>query len=300
MNRPKTERFRLPRYKRYAAFIAAIGLLREPCGATALVVVISKHTITFAADSKTVIVHPNQTIPNGSGITRKIRRTAGGIVWGAAGTERIGTDRIIGYDFGAFSDSVEKKIALNSSVSEVAQLIRSELVKTFEGFDVLIVKGAISPKDVSPGGFERFFIGGYENGAPKVFRIDMDIDWAAKHLVGPSIVNVYPGECQRTSLSMCGAGPEAIKDLKTPTSAYSKWALCRAPTEIRALGMDQDISADQSVLLARTIVDLGINAEPKRVGLPVVVVSLTPDGGHTEYIYATRLPNQCATRQAKK
>ena len=278
----------------WATLLTAFLAFAPSIRATVIAIIVSKHAIVLATDSKTLGVSHGHVAPNVPLAFKKLRATSGGIIWAAAGTEVIRFRGRAGYDFQAFSDHIEKLIMPGSSVTDAAELIRRGLAITFDGFDVLIKHGVIGPKDVTTGAFIKFFVAGYERGVAKVFVIALAIDWIAKRLVGPSIVSTYPaGDCTGRYVAWCGAGPPILGDLMNPVSDYYKWAACRAPDEIRALNLDQDITPAQSVLLARVVIETGMKAVPRHVSLPIDAVLIRPNGEHMEYTYSDHIPNGC-------
>jgi len=290
-----TEPFRLPEYDKWSALLIATCLFVTPSQATTLVVVVTKHGIVMAADGKAVTLHPNQRIPNGTSVVRKIRLAQGRIIWGAAGLERAANGKVVAYDFNRFSDAVETRIPPGASILEASELIREELARAFAGFDVMLRSGTFTPEDAKSGnGLIRYFIAGYEAGAPKVFRIDIDIDWGNKHLEEPKLIPVYPGGCQRKNLSTCGAGPDIFKTLKDTRSIYFKWAVYRTPLEMHGLLNDRDISLQQSLRLARVLVEVGIEFDASAVGMPITAIAITPNGSHRAFVYHERLTDVCA------
>ncbi len=232
---------------------------------------------------------------------KKLKLAHGRFIFGATGIESISSGPEKPWDFNEFCRHIDPRISDSDAVSKVADLVRAELAKLFTGFDVVLQSGAITRGMLGahPDDLLNFFVAGYESGRPIVLVVKLAINWEQRHLEDPAIVHFFPGVCQRVNVSVCGIAPDDISSALNPATPYFKWSICRSP-ELPDVVNDVGLSLDQSVRVARAMVDVGAQFDSDTVGLPATVITMPAFGANDTKVYTKGLPDLCANIRDKK
>jgi len=194
-----------------------------------------------------------------------------------AGFERVRLNGTVFYDFPTWARRIEKGLAPHTSVSQLSRIVEDKSRETFSDFDVLIKRGQYRNKDNPL--LVKYFVAGYESGAPVVNDIETDVDWERNSLVGPKLVQLYPKNRLGRNLSLYGKwSVGGVKQLMNRESDTYKKAVSKLPFEIQALNGDRYLSLDQAVRLIRFLLAIEAEANANKVGPPFKIITISRDG----------------------
>ena len=225
-----------------------------PCvvqDATTVIVLRTNHDIVVGIDGKTGGKGASQqaggkSLPGAAGL--KWITIDNRIVCANAGPESI-PNVDASYSFDAMMQEIKGGVPPSVTVSNVVGLLKAKLAAKFRGFDIELQTGRVKPEDLAPPHTTllKYYVIGYEIGAPYVYTVEMDIDWNATHLTGPIIT---PQSSRKNlSLTWTGAEDRGIIELRDKTTAACKKAAIDMPQEMQALTEDTDLAAPQMLRL---------------------------------------------------
>ena len=256
------------------------GLVALTCSATSVVVLVTRFGITVGADTKGVLFR-SQSPPMGSKRTTKLFVLRNRIAVAHIGFQKFSNASIVKFDSILFIEEVRQNMLPRATVSELAEIVKEQLAEKFDGFDVMLTTGTLKPEDLPPPGdtLMKYIVAGYESGDPRVFFVELTIDWDALHLNAPSVIPWYPFRDKKNiSLTFAGNREKGIIELQDPKSDTFKKAAADFPLELKALIDDRDLTLPQTVSLARALLGIEIYHNPETVGYPIKIVTIPKQG----------------------
>jgi hypothetical protein len=267
-----------------AVLLVGILICPIPLPATTVVLIVTRHGIILASDSKTFTINERYERSTES-LTKKYVIVQDRII-----VASIGHGDIRGgahYNFLTWMNQLETGLPKDISVDDLASTIKTESAKVFMGFeDVFIKGGLLKPQDPSEnlGSFIQYVIAGYQGGVPRICVVQFYVDWQQKRLIGPTMISRDLDE-RKGDFSVHAFGiKEAITDVLNRNSyAYSE-TMRSCPRTISKLTAHQDILIDETACLGYTLVDIEEKVNPSEVGGTIQLVEILPNGGAQELL----------------
>jgi hypothetical protein len=253
-----------------------------PVIATTVIVIATPHGMVVASDSKlfTVRTLGSDTSRIGEGVTRKFVIVRGRIV-----VVSIGHADIKGgsahYNFLEWMDKLQTSLPDNVPVDGVASAIESESAKVFSTFTPVLQSGAIQRDDptetCTP--FIQYVIAGYQEGVPRITMVQLYVNWDDKNLIGPKQIRLEPDARIKGNFHIHYFGiREALTSLLNRQSYAYKQAMLGCPQGFGKLMANKDISLDDTLSLASTLVEVEEKISPDDVGGDTQAVRILPNG----------------------
>jgi len=272
------------RNKNLSALLVAILLCSQSGLATTLVVLVSGNAIVFGADGKDVDawVQDSQLAIVGTGTFDKIAIIQNRILVSTTGIGRISGR----YDFNSWIKSLP--IANNTSVENAAAIIKKKCGPIFKREWDWQVRHSRTPVTNLSGDkslpWVSYRVGGNELAGPRVYLVEIYIDWANKRLKNPTIKTIYPPAKGVTTMknifvqysSVNGGG---MDQLFTKGSDIQRQYLKLYDREVGAAIYDEPLDVEGLRKLARILLTLEIETCPKSFSFPIKVCSTIPRQG---------------------
>lgn len=247
------------------------------CDATSIVILVSRQAIVVGADGKMT-----GTDVRADATANKLETIDGRIVLAEHGveSERDGSGNLV-YSFPTFAEDVRSSQARpDSSVSEIAEIVRSKLTEKFKGLDSSLVSHQVRQDQIPwRGSLVTIYVAGYENGQPRVYSIRLDVDWQnSSHAVsGPdSLFQADKNELQ----PIYGGEVAGIYDVLTNRSGliHKRMEHC-FPNEMYSLDRGRlDLPRLKLKRLAFRLLELEVWVAHDDVGFPLTTVTIDPKG----------------------
>jgi len=249
------------------------------CYATSIVVLVTKEAIVVGVDGKETISH-TQPLPSSSGTATKGFLLHGRIAVATAGNGGIRQGSNVRYSFIPFIEEVESRLEPTTTISDAVDFLKDHLTQRLTWVDGLLESKAIRPEhfDFSDRLFD-YSVAGFEAWIPKVFIIELDVNWDELSLKNPRVTQFDPfKEFENLfPLVLPGKG-NGYEELFQPNSSTRQSAIARFPVEIVALLNDQELTVDQTKRLARILLQIEIESDPTTVGFPLTIMTIPMQG----------------------
>jgi len=271
-------------------FVAALLVFAFYCTgvrATTIVAIITTEGIIFAADG-VASVRGADGVWSAVGVAQKVlivqhRFAFASFGYASAPGPQIGPGRYV-YDFPGFADRLNRTVPVGVDVFEFADAVESNTRFDLPNFfDPLIRAGQILKENVGPSGILiGYLVCGYENGIATIVRIVYSVDWDMKRVLGPFRTKPISVEKPDGTLTLfCDAMCNAVRAIGKGEGFSYNAAHKIAPKEVEALAHKAQLtslSIEQSIRVARVLLEMETIANKNRVGLPVSVVTIPPEG----------------------
>ena len=273
---------------KFTAALLLIGtVLPIQLRATTVVVLVSKNGIVVSTDSKRTLHRPTDLAMVGEGRQDKFVIFQNKFVVAYVGYAEfaVGPNR---YDALRFLQDLKPRIHGNISIDDLAGFIESEGTATFAALSIndALKSGAINNKDhrVPCEPFAHFVIAGYQDGQPRVYLVEYDVDWNSKGIVGPTKRLLYPDPAVHYNVAIMRFGMvEAIIDVLDRRSYAHHQAVLSVPKTIAALDANQIPSLDETVALGHCLIQIEETTNPTDIGGAVKSAKVSTDG-HAEVV----------------
>jgi hypothetical protein len=188
-----------------------------------------------------------------------------------------------GYNFLTWMQSLQVKLPDNISLDDLAGIIEKESGSTFAALGVskslsdgtLKNSSFAAPCEV----FAQFVIVGYQGGTIQVQKVEFDIDWNHKSLIGPIRTVLYPDGAESNYRVIWFGAKEAITDYRNRHSYAHQQAMALCPKAMADIdSLTRYPSLHETVALSRALVQVEENTNPDTVGGPVRTVRILPTG----------------------
>jgi hypothetical protein len=279
----------------------AVMALASPVAATTVVVFIANNGIVLSSDSKAVSQNMDFSAA-GSKYHAKIVVLENRIAVAAIGVSDAGGPSPH-YNFLAWMQSLQQSLPADISVADVTALIEKGSSEAFSslGFSAALKDGRLSRKAPAEPCevFSQFVIAGYQDGAPRVYKVQFDIDWNSQTLLGPTRTLIYPDPSETWDYRVIRFGTQqAITDLfNTKSYAYHE-AMILCPKAMTDVVNRKYPTLDETVALSRALVQTEENTNPDDVGGEIRTVKIIPTGRAEEV--ATRVTPSKRTQQLER
>ncbi|MGB2675751.1 MAG: hypothetical protein WAN12_01535 [Candidatus Acidiferrum sp.] len=279
--------------------LAAI-VLPVPLTATTVVVFIANNGIVVSSDSKTVSRSADFSAV-GEVDQPKFVVLQNRIVVAAIGVSDA-RDAVRHYNFLTWMKSLQQSLPVDVSVDEVTNLIERESAATFLSFDfnASLKSGAMKRKTPAEPCevFAQFVIVGYQDRAPRVNKVQFDIDWNNQSLVGPIQTSIYPDPSETSNYRVIRFGTQqAITDVFNRKSYAYHEAMTLCPKAMTDVINRKYPSLDETVALSRVLVQVEENTNPDDVGGDIRSVKIPPTGRAEEVATRLTVAKTKATKQ---
>jgi hypothetical protein len=268
--------------------------------ATTLIAIVTNDGIIFAADG---VVSAKDT--NGAwravGIAQKVVLVQQRFAFASFGYDYVagpqaGPGRFV-YDFPGFADRLNRTVPPGIDVSGFADAVESNTRFDLPNFfDPLVRAGQILKENVGPSGILiGYLVCGYENGIATIVRIVYSVDWEMKRVVGPYRTKPISVENPGSTLTLfCDAMCNAVRAIGKGEGFSYESAHKIAPKEVEALAHKAQLTAlsiAESIRVARVLLEMETIANENRVGLPVSVVTIMPNGAASSTTFGAWVRN---------
>ena len=251
--------------------------------ATSVVVIATKNGIAISSDSLTGLAKGDHEV-YGTIQQKKYAILQDRIVVAIVGYGAFKDDK---HDF-AFLNWVERvrsSLPPNASVDDVAAKIETESAVEFSTLDInsYLKSGQLTRNDRNDPCtiLTQFVIVGYQDGSPRIYTVQFDVDWNHKTLLGP-FRKLNPDSSLHGLISVAYGFGEATKDFMNPRSYAHQIAVELCPEVMKKLDTRSQVpSVDEIVVLSRALVQVEENTNPNSVGGPIKTVRILPNG-HAE------------------
>jgi hypothetical protein len=271
-----------------------------PVMSTSVVIFVANNGVVISTDSKTALKNGDFSVSVGEKEQPKSVILQGRLVVTAIGISDFGNEPNH-YNFFTWIHSLQMKLGDNISVDDLAAMIARESSSTFSrlNVDAALKSGALRQKAPAEpcSVFAQFVIAGYQDGLPRIYKVQFDIDWNNKGLVGPTSVLLYPDPSETTNYRMFRFGTQqALVDFFDRRSyAYQK-AMALYPKAMTDVAIGKYPSLDETVSLSRAAIQIEENTNPSDVGGEIRTIEILPDGRAKEVaLRKTVLPKAKAT-----
>jgi len=268
------------RNKIVAGFFPILFCCQSVFGTT-LVVLVSGNAVVFGADGKDVDtkVQGSHFSPAGTGIIDKIA-----IIENRVLVSSMGVGRVSGiYDFSTWMKSLP--IGNTTSVENAAAIIKKKAGILFKReWNWQVAHGRIPMTNLAGDRsvpWVSYYVGGNELSGPRVYIVEIPIDWVKNRLKNPTITSIYPppkGITQYKNILVRrnGAKGGGMDQLFTKDSAVQRKYVKLYDREIGAAVYDEPLDVEGLMSLARILLTLEIETSPTRFSFPIKVCSITP------------------------
>lgn len=265
--------------KRLAVLILLIQCTN--LSATTIVAIITKNGIVISSDTKTVSRQSDYST-NGALEQSKAVVIENRIVIAAEGISDW-KDGIEHYNFRAWTQDFERRLAPNSSLDQIVSSFEKEITAEFASLNVedaiRVGKIARQMPDSSCEAFANFLIAGYQEGKPLAYRIQFEIDWNEKRFIGPILIPLHKtyGENSNFLINYLGAH-QAIEDFQNKDSYAFQQLHILAPSAIQAIANRRYPTLSETVTLSRAFVQIEKSTNPETVGGSTQTFVIAPTG----------------------
>lgn len=178
-------------------------------------------------------------------------------------------------------EGLESRLPDDISVDQFTDTVEGESSATFSdlGISTALKNGTLRNKTLAKPSeiFTQFVTAGYQNGVPRLYRVEFDIDWNSRSLVGPYKVLLYPTDPANYQIFRFGT-QEAIVDFPTPESYAYQQAAILSPKAMADISALRYPSLDETVSLSRALIQVEKNTNPDEVGGDIRTISILPSG----------------------
>jgi hypothetical protein len=245
--------------------------------------------ITFVTSDGIVMAADSLTVDDKNSISRDVRkiyliqdRILVSTAWLTQAKDIIIHDKLtndmikFNYNFIDWIDSLAKTLPKNVTVSQVSNIILYNTATTFSIYNILLKLGKIKRnRDV----LVRYYIAGYEENTPVIYKVDINIDWQNLNLVGPFIVRIFPSQgSDLTFFLNVGATHEAIDQILMQNGPQYKKAIEKNHILINKLLFKQNLNIDDSINLCKILIQIESEFNPTKVGMPINIGVIPKNG----------------------
>jgi hypothetical protein len=259
-------------------YVFIITLFPSSAFGSSAVAVVTPQGIVVGVDEKSVVRCSGPCgILTGS---KKIVVLQDHVVLGTAGLYTVlGNHFVAPYHFPSLVDQVKTRLTGDQGVSRVSEIVKEEAGKVFLWFDLYLRGGLIKQEDI-PGDYPaEYLIAGYEAGAPAVYSVYVEVDWAQLRLKGIQRVLMHPKPNAKRQAAVYGVGSQRVLQqlLHQRGDLYRK-LLSNAASESRRLLDHKQLSLQQAGRLVRAMLETEADSNPAHVGPPFTIVTIPKDG----------------------
>jgi hypothetical protein len=253
-----------------------VFLFSGVCWSTTIVVVTTKDRIVLASDSKEVSIGSIVYGPKSVNKIVVLNDTTAIAVTGLSKCNIAANGKVVfQYDTDRIVDQIKDSFSSNASISVIEGIIVNKMKASMNRLVPYLRDGAVDPKQAAKGpSFVDFIIVGYKSGVPVTDRVTINFDWNLRKISGP-IVSSENSSPDRPH-QVCFTGCNAIDQLRVPNSPEQLAAFSRYPDAIKGLTF-RGLNSSNALNAAADLVRLECEFDPKFVGLPIHIVTLTRD-----------------------
>lgn len=250
--------------------------------ATSIVAITTRHGILIGADGMVLLNSSGGRRATGTGTKIILLNNKTIIAECGDDTLIVGPPRVTLYSFGNFIQSLNSKVSSRTSLTETLGMLTRALSQTSGTINGYLASGFIKRENlVQPGDvLLRFYVAGYESSHPRVYTVELAVDWFALHLDTPSVSLACPDPLRKNICFYFTGGTqhgiiELGKGIRTDATIRAMRVM---PSEVQALREDRDIPLGQALKLAHGLLDIEVLSNPDTVGYPLTIFTITPSG----------------------
>jgi Protein kinase domain len=219
--------------------LIALVIFPSQIRATTVLVFIVPNGLVISSDSKTV-KRDSAYQATGELNQAKLVILENRIVVAAIGASDVGDPvRHSHYNFLDWIQALRATMAENISVDDAAGPIERESSKTFALFALgdSLKNGTIRQEAAAQrcAAFAQFVIVGYQDGAPRVYKVQYDIDWQSREFTGPTKVVHAVAETEKEEIAI-SVGPLSGRVTAKQINDAVQDALASGILEVHVLG----------------------------------------------------------------
>lgn len=200
----------------------------------------------------------------------------------------------VSFDFPVWIHELESNLPKNISFDQFAQTVTDKFAELVPKLKIVVAENRWG-KPQNPGeNFERlitFSITGYDKGVPRLAVVKFYIDWSTKTILAPHLIPIELGPINTgTNFNYAGMS-EAISDFHDSESYAHKQAMAIDPATFTNYFSRRRLpTLDESVSIARALVEIEETIRPDAVGGAIRGVKISPDGKATEVDFSLPKP----------
>lgn len=254
--------------------------------ATTVVVIIAKNGMVLSSDSMTTTSGGNYST-TGAFDQAKFVTIQRRIVVAAIGVSAI-KDASHQFNFLTWMGDLQGRIPKDASVDDVVSIVEEESAAIFSklNLDAYLKNGTMKRPHYSNAceKFTEFVIAGYQDGKPRLYSVEFDVDWNSKTMSGPVQTLQNPDSEPADYRVVYFGDHEALVDFADRKSYAHKVAAEFCPEVIKKIDDRTALpSLYETVELSRAFIQVEENTNPGSVGGAIKSIMWLPDGHAAEW-----------------
>jgi hypothetical protein len=189
------------------------------------------------------------------------------------------------YDFQTWIKDIDKQTDAEISVTGLTEFIKNQMRTTF-AFEIYWFETSKITREQAPSNIDprivHYIIAGYEKGVPVAYSLTLDLNWETHFVDGPTQLPFQGPRDHSLDLSYClfvGQQVGLSRIFEQGTKEQKEY-LARIPVESRILnrGASESLTLKQASNVARALLGIEAEANPRKVGVPITVVTIPQVG----------------------
>jgi hypothetical protein len=189
------------------------------------------------------------------------------------------------YDFQTWIKDTDKQTDAEISVTGLTEFIKNQMRTTF-AYEIYWFETSKVTREQAPSFIDsrivHYIIAGYEKGVPVAYSLTLDLNWETHFVDGPFQLPFKGSIDHKHDLSYClFVGQQVgISRIFVEGTKEQKEYLARIPVESRILnrGKSESLTLKQASNVARALLGIEAEANPRFVGFPITVVTIPKVG----------------------
>jgi len=282
-------------------------LLVAPCSSTTIVLILTPRFIVAGADRRTNDIDSIGKFAN-QGTTTKVILLGGRQIIACIGMNKwTPQDRSATYDFQVWIKQVSAKIAPNTPISVLADIVEREATRTFTKtvpIERMMRDGTLPHAKAIDKFLTQFIVAGFENGSPVLVEINFPLDWK-NNLLLPAVrgTGISPNSGSYDFLYVDGQTDEIgpIQLHNTNSYCYKRMKVL-APGSLEKIHANKMTDRTEAVRTVRALITVEAEKAPQVVGSgsTIVVLPTRGVGDETNYDVPLTVRSQQERKQEKK
>jgi hypothetical protein len=198
------------------------------------------------------------------------------------------------YRFGTWMDALQSKLSADASVEDVVWAIKEQSKVQFAPVQDAVQEGYLTKDrpDETCQDFLTYLVAGYQESTATLWEVQYYIDWNTQTLIGPKRTKILPPDQSTSTNNVFTATygvQEVIHQFQNSQSYAYKQLKARAPKAFADYFDHKHLYLEDSVSIARVLVQIEEEMNPSDVGGEVRIVQI-PTNGKAEEVKGRIVP----------